>query len=329
MAQVYVGLEDEIAQFFARTSATREECDNFALAAFGGQVEPVSIQGATSYTVVAEQNREKIVQFRNMDAQLDMGMLDLARRIHGDVLPRGSYPGCIGDESGLRLAVYGMDRIRGDSYGMVRGSLGDFPDRQLATTRSLARFFAQSWSRPVSPNPSELTAIATELSNRLDDAASSGILATCHEPVLDEVREHMPTFVSGDFPLVLTHSDLTELNILVDGDTGIITGVVDWVDAAVQPFGLTLYALDKFIGGMGPSGWVYFDNANALRSVFWTAFAEYAGIVSNSQMRSIEVARKAGYLLRYGTYYDSNYKGVVGVEQMSVERRRLYLHAIL
>lgn len=185
----------------------------------------------------------------------------------------------------------------------------------------------------MSPNQAELTAIATELSNRLDDAASSGILAPCHKPALNEVRAHLPTLVSGHlFPLVLIHSDLTELNILVDGDTGIITGVIDWVDvAAMQPFGLALYVLDKFIGcGMGPCGWVYFDNADALRDVFWTAFVEYAaGTVSRSQMRSIEVARKAGYILRYGTYYSSNYKRVVGVEQMSVEKRRLYLEAIL
>jgi hypothetical protein len=181
----------------------------------------------------------------------------------------------------------------------------------------------------VSLNQANLTAITTELSSRLDDVASSGILATSHEPVLDEVREHLPTLVSGHFPLVLTHSDLTELNILVDGDTGFITGVIDWVDAAIQPFGLTLYALDKFIGSMGLFGWVYFDNADALRDIFRTAFAEYARTVSSSQIGSIKVARKAGYLLRYGTYYSSNYKGVVGVEQMSVEKKRLYLQAIL
>lgn len=191
------------------------------------------------------------------------------------------------------------------------------------------RFFAQAWCRAVPPNPVDLTAIATELSTRLDDVSSSGILTARHGPVLDEVREHLPTLVSGHFPLALTHSDLNELNILVDGDTGIITGVVDWADAATQPFGLTLYALDKFIGSMGPDGWVYFDNADALRDGFWIAFAEYAGPLSSPQMRSIKVARKAGYLLRYGTYYNSTYKGVVGIEQMSVEKRRLYLEAVL
>lgn len=142
------------------------------------------------------------------------------------------------------------------------------------------------------------TAIAAELSSRLNGVSSSGIPTARFEPALDEVREHLPTLVSGDFPLALTHSDLTELNILVDGDSGSITGVIDWTDAAVQPFGLTLYALEKFISSMGPHGWVYFDNAGALRDEFRRAFAENAG-VSTLQMESIRIARMAGYFLRY------------------------------
>jgi len=143
------------------------------------------------------------------------------------------------------------------------------------------------------------------------------------------VREHLPTLVSGDFPLALTHSDLNELNILVDGSSGIITGVIDWADAGIQPFGLTLYVLKKFIGSIGRDGWVYLDNAGVLRDEFWRAFARYAGQLSCSQMKSIQVARKAGYLLRYGTFYRSRHKGVVGIENMSIEKRRLYLEAIL
>lgn len=146
---------------------------------------------------------------------------------------------------------------------------------------------------------------------------------------LDEVKEHLPTLVSGDFPLALTHSDLNELNILVDGATGTITGVIDCTDAGIQPFGLTLYTLEKFIGSMGRDGWVYHDNADVLRDEFWRAFVQYAGQVSQSQMKSIRVARKAGYLLRFGTFYSSGRKGVVGIESMSIEKRRLYLEAIL
>ncbi len=44
MAQVYYGLEDELAQFFSRTFATKEEYDDLALTNIVGLVELVSVQ---------------------------------------------------------------------------------------------------------------------------------------------------------------------------------------------------------------------------------------------------------------------------------------------
>ncbi|KAK4106362.1 hypothetical protein N658DRAFT_414229, partial [Parathielavia hyrcaniae] len=273
-------LDDEIGQFFLQASATRAECDDLARTMFGGSVEPVSVQGATSYTVVAGLNREKIVQFRNMNAQLDMRMLDLARQIHGQVVPVGAFLGRIGDDGQRQLAIYEMDRLPGDNYALARTSLAEVPSNQSAAVHSLARFFAQAWRRPVALDQCALSAIAADLSRRLDDFSSSGVLTARFGPALDEMRKHLPMLVSGDFPLALTHSDLDELNILVDSGSGTITGVIDWTDAGIQPFGLTLYALDKFIGSMGRDGWVYLDTAGALRDEFWRAFADYAGQVS-------------------------------------------------
>lgn len=164
---------------------------------------------------------------------------------------------------------------------------------------------------------------------RLDAVSSSGILTNRFESALVEVREHLPALVSGDFPMALTHSDLYELNILVDGNSGLITGVIDWTDAGIQPFGLTLYALEKFIGSMCRDGWSYFDSASMLRNEFWKAFVHHAGPVSHSQLKSIEAARKAGYLLRYARFYSSGQKGVVEIDNMGIEKRCLYLEAIL
>lgn len=80
MAQLNSDLDDEINQFFTQASATRTEYDELALRTFRGRVEPVSVQEPpTSYTIIIGLNREKIVQFPNMDAQLDIRMLDLAR----------------------------------------------------------------------------------------------------------------------------------------------------------------------------------------------------------------------------------------------------------
>lgn len=75
-------------------------------------------------------------------------------------------------------------------------------------------------------------AIATELFDRLDEVYSSGVLTAHLEPAFAQVRKHRPMLISGKFLLVLTYSDFSELNILVDGDSGSIIGVIDWTDAA-------------------------------------------------------------------------------------------------
>ena len=51
-------------------------------------------------------------------------------------------------------------------------------------------------------DPLALSTLASELSSRLDDVSSSGVLTTRLAPVLDEVREHFPALFSGAFPLV-------------------------------------------------------------------------------------------------------------------------------
>lgn len=127
--------------------------------------------------------------------------------------------------------------------------------------------------------------------------------------------------------MVLTHSDLNEMNILVDPGSGKITGVVDWGGASIQPFGFTLYALDNALGSMGPNGWKWFDNVDYLRGAFWTAFREQTGL-SEPQTRLIKLAGKAGILIRYGTAYDSGFSGMIGVRDPNAEDFR-YLDALL
>lgn len=172
--------------------------------------------------------------------------------------------------------------------------------------------------------------MATELSSRLEAVSSSGVLTDRLRPAFEEVMEHLPSLLSGDFPLAITHSDLNEMNILVDGCSGNITGVIDWVDVGIQPFGLTLYILDSFVGAMGRKGWTYCDNADLLREEFWKTFIQHAG-PAHSQMKSIEAARKAGYFLRYGTVSSDSdgHKGVGGLQYASIESRRLYLEAVV
>src|SRR5580704_11314601 len=74
--------------------------------------------------------------------------------------------------------------------------------------------------------------------------------------------------ILSEVPIVLTHVDLNTGNILSDSD-GHITKVVDWVEAENQPFGLTLFRVEGFIGGLTPSGYQFCPGHVEIREHFW------------------------------------------------------------
>lgn len=79
------------------------------------------------------------------------------------------------------------------------------------------------------------------------------------------------------YPLTLTHSDLCEMNIIVDPETGHIKGIIDWIDAKIQPFGLALWGLQNVLGYMNEEGWHYFDQHEQLEKMFWETFEKELG----------------------------------------------------
>ena len=92
------------------------------------------------------------------------------------------------------------------------------------------------------------------------------------------------------------------MNILVDSDSGHLTGVVDWADASIEPFGIALWGLESILGCSGPQGWAYHGNdVSHSRRLFRTVFlAEIGGALSDEACRAIEEFRTLGVLLRYG-----------------------------
>lgn len=111
-------VDQEIADFFEKTAATRSACDNFARERLGGNVVPVAVQGVCSYTVYAGPNAEFVVQFRLASLQLSMDIANLARSIYGHFAPHVTFLGQIGEviESKESLYIYVMSRVRGISY---------------------------------------------------------------------------------------------------------------------------------------------------------------------------------------------------------------------
>lgn len=91
------------------------------------------------------------------------------------------------------------------------------------------------------------------------------------------------------------------MNILVDPDTGHVTGIVDWADASIEPFGMALWGLEDVLGWSGPGGWTYYggDDTSHSRSLFRRAFLAEIGISLEDQTcAAIDQVRNLAVLLR-------------------------------
>ena len=101
-------------------------------------------------------------------------------------------------------------------------------------------------------------------------------------------------------PWVLTHGDLVEMNILVNKSTGALTGVIDWAEASILPFGFSLYCLENLLGWMDSRGWHFVDTADQLRNLFWTTFEGHIGrALSEEERRALAGARDMGIRKNY------------------------------
>lgn len=76
------------------------------------------------------------------------------------------------------------------------------------------------------------------------DALSQKLPKRFH-PKIAEIRDSLPLLFRPAYPMVVQHDDLLENNIHVDNDTGQITGIVDWQNAIIAPFGVTLSGLER------------------------------------------------------------------------------------
>jgi hypothetical protein len=131
--------------FKSQTTVSRQECDELALSLVGGPVNPVPIQGAFSYTVIAGSNQSKIVQFRAQSSVLDMEVLNLARAIHGQFVATCTYHGVIGCQPSP-VSVYVMERLPGTTYiharcihGLSAAPSSEVVSRQSNTVVDFAR----------------------------------------------------------------------------------------------------------------------------------------------------------------------------------------------
>ncbi|KAI1318807.1 hypothetical protein F5Y16DRAFT_391573 [Xylariaceae sp. FL0255] len=292
----------QISTFFAsNASVTRNECDDLAAELLGGPVNATPIQGGNSYTVEREE-AGKVVQFRS--SQLDMAKFGLAQQVYSDFIPRSIYQGPLGS-----LHIYVCDRVSGTAFCRVRQQMFNSEtglDKRLRqTVQDLAKFFALAW------NNRQALEIPLGLQNEyiatLDKL--SLILPDTLRPTIDTVKQNLHILFRPDFPIAVQHGDILENNIHVEESSGHITGVVDWHDAFIAPFGLSLGGMEIFLGAQTHKNWYLHPFHLDLRRHFWDTFYTIIGQVSELDQRSIEVGRLMGLLQAHG--FESN--GMSGI----------------
>lgn len=120
-------------------------------------------------------------------------------------------------------------------------------------------------------------------------------------PTLDRLISKLPGLFSSSWPLVPNHTDLLENNIHVNTETGRLTGICDWKDATIGPFGASLGGLESMLGYASlRETWIYHANQQELRDLFWETLYKVIGDVSEEQKELIEVARLVGLFLGNG-----------------------------
>ncbi|TQV91173.1 hypothetical protein V2A60_009363 [Cordyceps javanica] len=182
------------------------------------------------------------------------------------------------------------------------------PDLQR-TVKSLAEYFAESWTKRQSPhNPGDVQQEYTKSLEILQDS-----LPARFSKVIDQAQSKLPTLFLPSYPSALVHDDLNEMNILI-GEDSCITGVIDWAGAGVVPFGKSLYALENLLGSMGPGGWHYSDDRNTLEELFWQTFYVAVGVVTQDNKDTIQVSRTIGILFRSYPNYIKRHETMLGDE---------------
>lgn len=132
-------LNDAICRFSeVGTSSSRTDCDEYARQNCGGEGKPNYHQGIRSYIVIAGPSSNKIVQFREKTALLDMRSLAPAKEIHSDFVSSCSELGWIGEIKGQQLAIYEVDRLPGENY--ITASMSFNSEQHMRIVISLVRF---------------------------------------------------------------------------------------------------------------------------------------------------------------------------------------------
>ncbi|CAH0026926.1 unnamed protein product, partial [Clonostachys rhizophaga] len=341
--------ELQIDSFFVRNGfdpQTRIACDSFAASvSCGRKCFPAQHQGYCSYTVFL--STRHILQFRPAQFKLDMQVCREAREIYGALVPTTSYMGTVDARALGRptirgaLHVYLQDVIPGISLEALRhmpcfsfkhreNLIGDLADvfatgfHQGKLPKTAIKGGKGAFSRGI---------VGRTLTERLSLLEA---LSGPESKYVEQVQQQAEV-IESKMPWCFTHGDLVPANIMVNPDTGHLTGLIDWAEGEWLPLGTGLYGLEEMLGQVSADGkaFEYYEDHLYLRSKFWNRFTVLAAssppvFQARSYMEHVRTGRTLGILLWRGIAFDDGKIDRVVSEdrdELEIVKLRLFLEA--
>lgn len=324
------------------TEADQSTCLNALLGEYPGyRVEEHEHQGFCSYTYLltprvtaGQAGRQLVVQVRPARYQLRLDIARAAREVYGPLAPEiRAVEVCLPGG----LVGYEMGRVGGRALSLLLQEHAVESDRQVkqrTLVTSLAHLLARSWPREKAARRRDSVVQPSSLPH--STKAPGTMLSLCTGKVGSQIApkllklaaalpdkrlrakaqdalDNLQRVLTGDYPVVLNHGDLIPSNILVDEETWDITGLVDWAEAEVLPFGMCLYGLEHLLGNLHevshPNGgskrpvWVYDDSAEQLRQLFYDTLTSLVPELKHRQ-EELRLMRDIGVFLWHGYAWD-------------------------
>ena len=258
---------------------------------------------------------DTVIQFRPASYRLDLRVTSAARDVYGRFAPDTEY---VATHPGSGLLIYKLERIGGISFQDSRASC-TVPEKskyiRARLCRDFALFLSKSWhessieclslgtvGRSIHPR---LMSLCEDLPVRFRTSARH-ILANLHR--------------IEALPWVLTHGDIVAANIMVNPSSGALTGLVDWAEAEILPFGVCIYGLEEILGQLTPAGFQYRPDAQELRVLFWAELESNIPALRRSHVQeAVKLARDLGVLLWHGIAFDDGAIDRVVQEDRDIE----------
>ncbi|KAF2424483.1 hypothetical protein EJ08DRAFT_617816 [Tothia fuscella] len=265
------------------------------------------------------QSQSRIIQFRHKKFQFNIEVAAAAKAVYHKYAPsvQSLFTSLI-DPAG-DLLCYEMDVIPGVPYSTI------MPEHQLLNAVAMERqkrlvqdfadFISQAWPSQPWLEQKCTGRVGSRIAPKLQILAKE-LPSERLRQIAKEALDHIDML--SRLPTVLNHGDLIASNIMIDQETGALTGVVDWAEAEYLPFGMCLCGLEYFLGARfqrecrdldvesKKSEFQYYDCDGELRSLFWKRLKERIPAL-NEDERLIEAIKHAGLvgtLLWYGFAWD-------------------------